>query len=139
VTPQRRNVRSFTFLTCTRWDFFRLVRGFLRNGWASDQVKPLFYKTGRILPIPTHYEAVGFVKQVWKPAFSVLIEHAGIRVGDRIAIELSVDFAELEVTSLQLGNANVAEAKVGDEIGISRPENLDRIRPGLRVYRIAST
>jgi hypothetical protein len=123
----------------TGWDLFRLVRGFLRNGWVSDQVKPLFYKTGRILPVPIHYEPVGFVKQVWKPAFSVAIESTGIRVGDRIAVEFSVDFAELEVTSLQLGNASVAEANVGNEIGISRPENLDRLRPGLRVYRIAPT
>jgi hypothetical protein len=123
----------------TGWDLFRLVRGFLRNGWVPDQVKPLFYKTGRILPIPTHYEAVGSVKQVWKPAFSVLIEHAGIQVGDRIAVEFSVDFPEFEVTSLQLGNSNVAEAKVGNEIGIARPENLDldRLRPGQRVYRLA--
>ena len=123
----------------TAWDLFRLVRGFLRNGWVSDQVKPLFYKTGRILPVPTHYESVGFVKQVWKPAFSVAIESNGIRLGDRIAVEFSVDFAELEVTSLQLGNANIAEAKVGNEIGILRPENLHRLRPGLRVYRIAPT
>ncbi len=123
----------------TGWDLFRLVRRFLRNCWTPDQVKPLFYKTGRILPIPTHYEPVGFVKRVWKPAFSVLIEQAGIRVGDRIAIEFSVDFPELQVTSLQLKDANVDEAKVGDEIGISRPEDLEMLRPGLPVYRIAST
>lgn len=120
----------------TAWDLFRLTRGFLRNGWKHEHVKPLFYTTGRILPIPTHYEYVGIVKQSWKSAFSVLIEAAELKVGDRLAIELPVDFEEQVILSLHLNDADVAVARSGDEVGIARAELLPKVKSGLPVFRL---
>jgi hypothetical protein len=120
----------------TTWDLFRLTRGLLKNGWNVGHVKPLFYNTGRILPIPTHYEYVGRVKQVWKPAFSVHLEASELRVGERLAIEFPVDFEEQEIASLQLNDASVALASAGSEVGIARGEHLPPVKTGYPVYRI---
>lgn len=120
----------------TAWDLFRLTRGFLRNGWKPEHVKPVFYTTGRIQPIPTHYEYVGKVKQVWKAAFSVLIEAGEVKVGDRVAIEFPVDFEEQTMLSLRLNNADVTAAGPGDEVGIARAEHFSKVKCGFPVYRL---
>ena len=121
----------------TTWDLFRLVRNMKTLGWRSEDVLPIFYRPGRILPIPDHYAFVGKVKQVWKAAFSVAIDSGHLKVGDRIAIEFPVDFDEQAIASIQLNNLNVEEAKSGSEVGLPRDESLPKLRPGLRVYRIS--
>lgn len=120
----------------TGWDLFRLVRGFIQNKWQHEQVTPLFYQTGRIFPIPRHYEYVGKVKQVWKAAFSVEIEQGEIRVGDSIAVEFPVDFNEQHVMSLRLNDCNVEVAVAKCEVGIQREESSQKVKSGMPVYRI---
>jgi len=120
----------------TTWDLFRLVRGFCRHAWTPDLVKPLFYETGRIFPIPRHYGFVGVVKHVWKKAFSVQIENGTLHVGDRISIEFPVDFDELAITSLHLNDAGVQSATIGDEVGILRDEVSPKVKAGSPVYCI---
>jgi hypothetical protein len=122
----------------TGWDLFRLVRGFIQNNWKTKHVIPIFYQTGRILPIPKHYEYIGRVKQIWKTAFSVDIEQGEIRVGDRIVVEFPVDFDEQPVTSLRLNNASVEVAMAKCEVGVQRQESLPKVKSGMPVYRIKS-
>lgn len=120
----------------TGWDLFRLVRGFIQNKWKPDNVTPLFYQTGRILPIPRHYEYVGKVKQVWQTAFSVEIEQGEIRVGESVAVEFPVDFNEQKVTSLRLNDGNVEVAAAKCEVGIQRGGASPKVKSGMAVYRI---
>lgn len=121
----------------TGWDLFRLVRNFIQNKWKSEQVIPLFYKTGRILPIPCHYEYIGKVEQVWKSAFSIEIEQGKICAGDNIAIEFPVDFNEQPVKSLRLDDIDVKEVAAGSKVGVLREESLPKVKAGMSVYRIA--
>lgn len=120
----------------TGWDLFRLLRGFIQNKWKPEQVIPLFYQTGRILPIPRHYEYVGKVKQVWKAAFSVEIEIGEIRVGECVAVEFPVDFNEQKVTSLRLSDGKVEVAAAKCEVGIQREEASPKVKSGMAVYRV---
>jgi hypothetical protein len=120
----------------TGWDLFRLVRGFIQNKWKPEQVTPLFYQTGRILPIPRNYEYVGRIKQVWKAAFSVEIEQGEIRVGESIAVEFPVDFNEQQVSSLRLNDVNVGVAAAKCEVGIQREEASPKVKSGMAIYRI---
>lgn len=120
----------------TGWDLFRLVRGFIQNKWKPEQVIPLFYQTGRILPIPKHYEYVGRVKQVWKTAFSAEIEQGEIRVGEKIAVEFPVDFNEQTVTSLRLNDGEIEIVQSKCEVGIQRAESFPKVKTGMPVYRI---
>jgi hypothetical protein len=43
----------------TTWDLFRLARSYARNGWQLKYVLLIFYRTGRIDIVPTHYRFLG--------------------------------------------------------------------------------
>jgi hypothetical protein len=120
----------------TTWDLFRLTRAFIRHGYQPQNVKPLFYKAGRILPVPLHYSYIGKVKQAWKNAFSVVVESGEVSVGDRIAIKSPVDFDEQLVASIQIDGANIEIGGIGKEIGISRDQSSFKVKSGFPVYRI---
>ncbi|HYT54594.1 MAG TPA: hypothetical protein VEQ38_07775 [Verrucomicrobiae bacterium] len=119
----------------TTWDLFRLLRGVNAHKWPLKYVKPLFYQTGRIFPVPKQYRFVGKTKHVWKHAFSVVIEDAELHKNDRIAIDLHVDFDEQIVESLQINDAEVESAVIGSEVGIGRSDTT-RLKPGLNIYRV---
>lgn len=122
----------------TTWDLFRLVRGFLRHNWDSAHILPLFYDTGRIVPLPRHYKRVGKVKQIWRNAFSIDVQEEGFQVGDRISIVLPVDFEEQNVDSIKLNNESVAVAEIGSEVGVAREPDKQKLTVGALVYRITS-
>jgi selenocysteine-specific translation elongation factor len=54
-----------------------------------------------------------------------------VKVGDKIHIKGHTTDIEMDVTSMQINNQNVTEAKKGDSVGIKVPE---RVRPGDTVY-----
>jgi selenocysteine-specific translation elongation factor len=56
-----------------------------------------------------------------------------LKVGDKIRIKGHTTDLELTVSSMQIDNANVTEAKAGDSIGVKVPE---RVRAGDDVYKI---
>jgi selenocysteine-specific translation elongation factor len=57
-----------------------------------------------------------------------------VKVGDKIHIKGHTTDIELDVTSMQINNQNVTEAKKGDSVGIKVPE---RVRPGDTVYVVS--
>ena len=58
---------------------------------------------------------------------------SGLKVGDRIHIIGHTTDMELTVDSMQIDNASVSEARMGDSIGIKVN---DRVRRGDKVYRV---
>lgn len=58
---------------------------------------------------------------------------ASIKVGDKIHIKGHTTDLELAVNSMQIDNANVEQAKAGDNIGIKVSE---RVRHGDLVYKV---
>ena len=55
-----------------------------------------------------------------------------LKVGDKIHIKGHTTDIELTVSSMQINNANVPEAKAGDGVGI---KVTDRVRPGDAIYK----
>lgn len=58
---------------------------------------------------------------------------APLKAGDTIKIVGHTSNVEVVVTSMQIHNVNVTEAKAGDVIGIKVP---DRVRRGDNVYKV---
>ncbi len=58
---------------------------------------------------------------------------ANVKVGDKIHIKGHTTDLELAVTSMQINNVNVDQAKAGDNIGIKVSE---RVRRGDIVYKV---
>ncbi len=68
-----------------------------------------------------------------KPVVAGINLTGSIKVGDKIHIKGHTTDLELVVSSMQIHNTNVTEAKVGDAIGI---KVTDRVRAGDKVYKV---
>lgn len=81
------NARGRGFGLMTTFDLFKLAHSYLRLGWSSEVVKPLFYGTGRIDPVPTHYQPLGVIERFAEDlgVVGIRIEEAALMQGDRIA------------------------------------------------------
>ena len=102
----------------TTWDLFCLKRNADALGWTSDQVKPIFYRAGRIDPIPEHYEFAGNVLRVWTEAFGFIPE-LPVEDGRRMAIEIEDRMFEFDCSSLKIDGEKVGLAEVGSNCGVS--------------------
>lgn len=120
----------------TSWDLYRFVRNFRKLGWHSDNVKPIFYKRGRIEVVPLNYQFIGRIAKAWTDKFGVVIENGELRIGERIAIEFPIEFEEDQVDSIRVNDQNVETASVGDPVGLLWPAAGPKLREGMRVYRI---
>ena len=56
-----------------------------------------------------------------------------LKVGDKIHIKGHTTDIEMDITSMQIDNKNVAEAKEGQSVGIKVP---DKVRAGDKVFII---
>jgi selenocysteine-specific translation elongation factor len=79
-------------------------------------------------------EAIGKVMDFFaRPVVAGINLTGTLKVGDRIHILGHTTDLELTVNSMQINNANVTEAKAGDEVGIKVS---DRVRPGDAVFKV---
>ena len=122
----------------TTWDLHRLLRGYLKNGWSHESVKPIFFQSGRIYPAPQHYEFVGTIER-----FIESVKVIGVKVAsttlyrkDRIAFDLTTEFQEQSIDSLQIENEQVDEASSGSLVGIETELTKEQAKLGTRVYRV---
>jgi len=78
--------------------------------------------------------AIGKVSDFFaRPVVAGIDLTAPLKVGDKIKIKGHTTEMELIVSSMQINNANVNEAKAGDSIGIKVP---DRCRRGDAVFKV---
>jgi translation elongation factor EF-1alpha len=56
-----------------------------------------------------------------------------LKVGDKIHIKGHTTDIEMDLTSMQIDNEDVTQAKKGQSVGIKVPE---RVRPGDVIYRV---
>ena len=122
----------------TTWDLFRLLRNVDRLGWDAEDVISVFYRTGRIEPVPEHYHQVGIVDHVWKDAFRI-IPAEDVRVGATLAVESGDTFEEIAVNSLQVDDEQMEVVQAGCNCGVACAEASDWLREGMRVYLVNRT
>ncbi len=132
------NAQEHGFGLLTTWDLYRLTRSYLTNRWKPEHVKSLFYETGRIDPVPKHYEFVGLVEHFWEEVgvLSVPIEASGLKPGDRIAYELPSEFKEQDIESLEAEKKKIAQAGIGVTVGIKTVLTKHEAKKGVRVFKL---
>jgi hypothetical protein len=124
----------------TTWDLYRLYRSFIKNEWNPAYIKSLFYKSQRISIIPTNYEYIGKVNQIWKKAeaFSVIVEGLQLESQDKIGIETPIEILEYQIISLMLNDQDVTKIEIGQEAGVKTSQFPNNIKKGFLVYKIKS-
>ena len=124
----------------TAWDLHRLARSFIKNNWKFEYIHDLFYQTGRIQPIPTHYEYVGTINRYIEEinVLGIQVEQNTFRKGNRIAFELPVSFEEQDCNSLQFENNEIFQAQLGMLVGIKTHLTKEQVKLGTRVFKIKS-
>lgn len=125
----------------TAWDLYRVTRSFLANGWTHEHVRDLFYRSGRIRPLPDHYGPLGTVEKFRDKigVVSVRLNEGELGLHDRIAFDLPWGFEEHVVESLQVEGAPVDPAPEGSLAGIKTPLTKEKAKPGTRVYKVATS
>jgi hypothetical protein len=120
----------------TTFDLYRLIVNKKRHGWTFEVIKPLFYMSKRIEPVPQHYKYLGVVAKVFTGVLAMHMEDNEINLGDRLAVEGGIYFEEVDVASIMIHNEAVGCAKLGDPAGFTWNSNRLRLRPGMRVFAI---
>lgn len=121
----------------TTWDIWRLKRNFEKLKWKPEDVKPLFYRTGRIEPIPEHYAEIGQIAETLKPAM-IITPNCSLKVGDVIAIYVDDEFDELPISSMQIDGNHVGVSKRDVEVGIAWNNGNKRYKKEMRVFLVRS-
>jgi len=79
-------------------------------------------------------ETIGTVSDFFARPVVAAVELTGpLKMGDKIHIRGHTTDIEMAVTSMQINNVAVQEAKAGDSVGIKVPE---RVRHGDTVYKV---
>jgi hypothetical protein len=122
----------------TTWTLYRLVRNFQKLGWKHEQIAQLFLRNGLIDCVPTHYELVGVVERFAeeKKVVGVRIESLELRLNDRIAFELPMEFEEQTIESLHLDGQPIEVASIGALVGIQTQFIKTQLKAGVRVFRV---
>ncbi len=68
-----------------------------------------------------------------KPGVAGVTMTGNLSIGDKVHIKGHTTDLEMTISSMQINNASVTEAKPGDGVGIKVP---DRVRPGDKVFKI---
>jgi translation elongation factor EF-1alpha len=80
-------------------------------------------------------KAVGKVSDFFAHVVVAGIDMTGtLKVGDKIHIKGHTTDIEMDLTSMQIDNEDVTQAKKGQSVGIKVPE---RVRPGDVVYKVS--
>ena len=130
------NAEEIHFGLLTTWNLHKLVRSFLKLNWSHEDIRDLFYQDGIIDPIPSHYEYIGQIEEIWPShsAIGVRLEHA-LRLNDTISYEFPIEYEEEVVDSLQVDKKAVQVADAGQLAGI-QTAHIATLKKKMRVYRV---
>ena len=122
----------------TAWDLHRLVRSFLNNQWKHEYIRHLFYASGRVEIVPSHYSYIGVIERYIENlgVVGIRAEAVTFSVGDRIAFELPAVFEQQVCESLQLNNADIDKAELGTLVGLKTNLSKQQAKEGTRVFKI---
>lgn len=117
----------------TTWDLFCLLRNKERLKWLNEDIKPIFYRSGRIAPVPDHYLLVGRVERTWSDAFG-FVASVPIKAGCTLAVETKDTFEEIAADSLEVDGQRVGTAEAGSQCGVAFENASKQFRVGMQVF-----
>lgn len=122
----------------TTYDLHLLLRNKSALKWSNDVIQPIFYRSGRIEPIPEHYVELGAIVKFWpNPNVIGVILQSELKSESKISVLIDGLFTEYEIDSLQINEKPSKVALPGSDCGIKLKSQPDiALREGLRVFRV---
>ena len=123
----------------TTWELYKLTRNLLKNNWKHENIKDIFYKSGKIECLPSNYEYIGKVERFIEGigVVGIKIENGSLNKNDKISFETEIEFEEQTIESLEVNNEKVESAKVSDLVGIKTHLTKSQIKlEKTRVFRV---
>jgi len=123
----------------TTWDIYRLMRNYLKFGWKHDRIKDIFYQTGKIDPIPSHYQYIGIVEDFDKLQNTVKIklEKLYLQKGDIIAFDFAVEIEEQKIENIKQNDKNIEIIKIGNlTAAIATKLSQEELKHEIRLFKI---
>ncbi len=121
----------------TTFDLFALLRGKRRYGWPQRTTEDVFFRSGRVSSLPSHYHAVGKVTKSWRDGFG-LIPTLPLAVGATLGIYDGSAFRETKIRSMQVEGQERQSVSSGEKVGIRGASPEVEFREGERVYLVAT-
>ncbi len=139
--PQIADAESNGTGLLTTWDLFRLIRGMARWNWPKSAVRDVFYHTGRLPRVPSHYRMVGTVAHYYteKSVLSIDVNEVGLRAGDTVGFLFADGFFEEVVTSLQVNRQPVPAAATGQRAGYKTSLRRNEVPEGTTAYAVRTS
>ncbi|MGF1490426.1 MAG: hypothetical protein ACFBSE_25330, partial [Prochloraceae cyanobacterium] len=114
--------REYNLGLMTTWDIYLLIKNALKFGWKHEQIKDIFYQTGKIDPIPSHYQYIGIVEDFDESQIYICIDEHGEYFDENEEDfqgnfdEDEEDFDELQNTAQIIIDLEKFELQPGDKI-----------------------
>ena len=128
------NARDTGLGLMTAWDLFCLRNNASRLGWTFEQVAPIFYRDGRIQPVPAHYTLIGEIVHIWEHAIGV-VPNVDVPKGSKLSVLVDNAFYEFPVTEIHCHDKIVDVGEAQSDCGFNC-DMTNRLRPKCQVFLI---
>ena len=120
----------------TTWDLYRLTRNYLKFKWDQEKIKEIFYKNGRITPIPSNFEYIGNIEKIWpeKNIVGLIPQNEQIKIGDTLLFELEIEFMSGKILSIQSDNKEIQIADINSKVGVNLDISIQDLKINTLVY-----
>ena len=129
------NARDTGLGLMTTWDLFNILRNAARHHWPVVATQDIFYRVGRIDPVPSHYVELGKIVKTWEHTFGV-VPIGQIAVGDTLAVQIGDGFEQIVAETLQVDTKETQCGNAGQNVGVRCDRASKRFRQGCRVFGV---
>ncbi len=125
----------------TTWEIYRLMKNALKLGWKHEQIQDIFYQTGQINPIASHYQYIGTVEDFDESQNTAQIiidlEKFELQPGDKIAFDFAVEIEEQKIENIKQNDENRGIIEIGNLTAeISTKLSQEELKHEIRLFKI---
>lgn len=141
TAQQVEDAKHHDILLITSYELFRLIRAKQAYGWNSSELLDMFYRSGRLNPIPKHWKPLGKIvnyrsKTPERSAILSIELSCSLEKGTRLGLLLDDRYLEMQVSSIGLDGLLVDSAEAGKVIGVPTTLSRSESKQGTIVYRV---
>jgi len=141
TAQQVEDAKHHDILLITSYELFRLIRAKQAYSWNSSDLLDMFYRSGRLNPIPKHWKPLGKIvnyrsKNSERDAILSIELSCDLGQGTHLGLLLDDRYLEMQVSSIGLDGVLVNAAGAGKVIGVPTTLSRSESKLGTIIYRV---